>query len=213
LVRLHGLGGGAFAAPTGIGAEAAGGFSVYCAPGDLDGDGVDDLASGLHASHRIRVVRFGPGGGVVSNPILGISTGSTSPASLALADVDDNGTLDIVSALARRPWLDLLLNRTPPEVLGVRPPAVGTHGLALAPLAEPARDVLALRLSTTLEASVRVDLLDVQGRRLRSTIVRPSAGAATTVSFGRVTAIPSGVYYARARQGADTATAKLSVVH
>jgi hypothetical protein len=73
--------------------------------------------------------------------------------------------------------------------------------------------VLALRLSTTLDASVRVDLMDVQGRRVRSTVVRPNAGAATTVSFGGVAAIPAGVYYARARQGADIATAKVSVVH
>ena len=212
LIRLHGLGGGAFASPTGIGASATGG-NTYCPAGDLDGDGVDELVSGGPVSFRLRVLKFTSGGSLVTNPILGVSAGGSGGVTFALADVDGNGTQDIVSALARRPWLDLLLNRTPPEVLGVQPPAVGTGGLALAPLADPARETIAFRLASTLNASVRVELLDLQGRRIRSAIVRPNPGAATTVSLGRVTEVPAGLYFVRARQGAGVATARISVVH
>ena len=212
VLRLHGLGGGAFASPVVTGRESSGGTNVYCEARDLDGDGVDDLVSGLPSNSRLRVARFGTGGTLVGNPILAISLGSTTPANIALADVDGNGTFDILSGISRRPWLDLLLNRTSPEVLGVRPLVVGARGLALAPLADPARDVVAFRLGATLDASVRVDLLDVQGRRLRSTIVRPNPGAATIVSFGRVESIPAGLYFARARQGGVEASTRISVV-
>jgi hypothetical protein len=213
IVRLHGLGGGSFAAPTGIGSAATGGFSSYCEPRDVDGDGVDDLVSGLPQPSRLRLLRFGSGGALISASILGISSGGTSTTTHAFADVDDNGTPDLVSAAARRPWLDLLLNRTPPEVLGVRPTVLGSGGLALAPVADPARGALTFRLSTALGASVRVELLDLQGRRVRSTVVRPNPGATTTVTFGPTTSVPAGAYFARARQGAAQAVTRTTVVH
>jgi len=210
-VFLRGLGGGAFAATTGIGGEAVATDVVPSVAADMDGNGVDDLVSGFVLSGWLKVTRFAPGGALLAMSLQGVSPGAGGRA-LCVTDVDANGTPDIVSALSGEPVLDVLLNRTPPEVLDVRPPVAGPGGLGLQVLGNPTRGELRFRLSTTQGASVRVDLVDLQGRRVRTATVRPNAGAATSVSLGESASLPAGVYFARARQGAATATTRVGVL-
>ncbi len=204
-----GQGGGAFGAILSPDASAIVGNLVLAR--DLDGDGAEDLVS-CFSGQGLKVVRFKPDGSVRSASLMGTSRSGSPLASVAVADVDGNGTLDLVSANSSRPYLEVLLNRKAPQLLAV-PPALGGSGLALVSLGNPARGAITLRLAAREGGLVHVELVDLQGRRVRSARVEPTPGGSSTLSLGTAAGLANGIYFARAHQSGSVASTRISVLH
>jgi hypothetical protein len=92
-------------------------------------------------------------------------------------------------------------------------PAPAT-GLALsAPWPNPVRTTARFAITAPATATVRIELVDVSGRHVRTLTARPGAGAVTwdrTDEQGR--RVPSGVYLARAIAGSATRAVRVVVI-
>jgi hypothetical protein len=130
-----------------------------------------------------------------------------------VADVDGNGAPDLESANSGRPYLEVLLNRKAPQILSAPPPATGASGLvALKSLGNPARGAITLRLAARETGELRIELLDLRGRRVRSARARPTAGTVSTISLGPVTGLANGLYFARPYQGGHIGETRISLL-
>ena len=199
---FHGSGNGSFSPAVGI-PGASFGLSAYTA--DLDGDGRDEIVDGT------RVARFRSDGSLDGNFTFAVLA-SGSSGSTAL-DADGNGFLDLVSSGPADLSLRVMLNKAGTQTLGVPPPASPTPRLALAPTVNPCGRSVRVRLASASAERVTMELLDVQGRRLRETVARPVAGGAVEVDLGPTARFPSGVYLVLARQGQALAVTRAIVVH
>jgi hypothetical protein len=74
----------------------------------------------------------------------------------------------------------------------------------------PARDAFSVELSLPIDAPARLELLDISGRRVRSTVV-PGAGE-HTVQFASDSRMPPGIYQLRLTQGAQVRLARVAIV-
>jgi hypothetical protein len=74
---------------------AGGSYRVYIGPGDLNGDGYNDLVVVLSDLNRVKMyLNNGSGGFSVSDSI---STGLSTPSGIAISDVDGDGDVDILT--------------------------------------------------------------------------------------------------------------------
>ncbi len=117
---LTGKGDGTFAAATSV---AVGALPYFVTTADLNGDGKADLAVANFGDNTVSVLK-GAGNGTFSvsaTPTVG--AGATSPASLAAADFNGDGKLDLASANYGTNNIGVLLNATtfPPAVTSFSP--------------------------------------------------------------------------------------------
>ena len=201
---FHGNGDGSFGPGVGLPGAVALGMDAYTA--DLDGDGREEIVSGTS------VTRFKPDGSVDGVFTFAVTAGGGSGTSVA-ADVDGNGTLDLVGSGARDLSLRVMLNKAGKQTLAVRPPAGGPHRLALAPTANPCGRSVRVRIASASAEPVTLELLDVQGRRLHVAVARPGAGDSIDVDLGATAGLPAGVYLVRARQHQASAVTRAIVIH
>jgi hypothetical protein len=107
---------------------ATGSFPESVAIGDLNGDGIPDLAVANSRSNSTSVLlnTTAAGAGVASFAARQDFATGTAPASVALAGYNGDGTLDLAVANFRSSTVSVLLNTTGPSVTIERDIAVGT---------------------------------------------------------------------------------------
>src|SRR5262249_22128579 len=136
----------------------AGATSV--AVGDLDGDGVPDVVT---SDQDVDSVSVRPGLGDGSfGPRTAYHVG-VFPRFVIVRDLDGDGRLDVAVANYYSTSVSVLLNRTTVSAPPERLPA----SFALTALgANPASDAARFEVAVPRTGSVRLDILDLQGRRL-----------------------------------------------
>lgn len=93
------------------------------------------------------------------------------------------------------------------------PPARADGALRLAVSGgNPARGALVLRWSQPAVAEARLELFDLRGARVATLAHGPSAAGEHDVRWSPPSSLPAGVYLARLRAGAETATARVAWV-
>ena len=95
-------------------------------------------------------------------------------------------------------------------VLAVERP-IGANGLAIAPLANPARGRIVLAAVLTGTEAANVELFDVAGRRVVTERIVASSGG-QNVAIGRGAELASGVYLVRLTQGGRGASTRVVFV-
>jgi hypothetical protein len=122
---LLGTGGGSFALATNI---PVSGRPQGVAIGDLNGDGLQDIASANETSHDVSVL-LGTGGGAFS-AATNFSVNASNPHSLALADLNGDLKKDIVVGYTQSNNVSVLLNAPQASMT----PAGLTFGSAASPV-------------------------------------------------------------------------------
>ena len=77
----------------------------------------------------------------------------------------------------------------------------------------PVQGALDIRFSLPSTEAARVELLDVNGRLVRSAEVGAFGPGQHTVTLGEAREIPAGMYWVRLRQSGRTLTTKTAGVH
>lgn len=224
VVVLRSTGTGTFAAPVRYDVGSPGTFPVSLAIGDVDADGFMDLAVS-NARDRSAVamatltVWYGDRYGGFHDRA-DLATGPYG-GSLALGDVDGNGTLDLAVANGRG-WLggflgshvSVLMNTFPSPTAAIAPPVAADASFAFSrvwpnPLVRGRE--LRLDLNAPARGEMLVELIDLQGRRvLERRYGAIEAGRhSLTLASERV---PPGLYFARVTQGARHASQRVVVL-
>jgi hypothetical protein len=94
---------------------------------DINGDGIPDLAVASSATGDVSVLTGNGAGSFAPAAGTPVSTGGSSPASLAVADMNRDGALDLVAVNAVSATISVLLNGSPPPPGGTIP-GVGAGG-------------------------------------------------------------------------------------
>lgn len=188
------------------------------AVGDVDGDGYRDLVvSNAYASPSLRggivTVWYNTGTGAFTDRTE-FDPGGYLTGSCALGDVNGDGALDLAVAngeISRggNDVLVLLNAAAPPTLAGPGPGAAARFSLDLAwpnPLGRSA--TLNLRFSLPVLGDVRVELLDVQGRRVLARELGSFAPGSHSASLV-VPAGPPELYFVRLVQGAVSVTRRV----
>lgn len=89
---------------------------VGLAAGDIDNDGDDDIAVGDATNGVIRILTNT--GGVLS-PTISLAVGGTDLRDVALADIDDDGRLDVIAAVGVAGHSDVSLTTIPSESISI----------------------------------------------------------------------------------------------
>ena len=224
VVFLKSLGTGVFAPAVRYAVGAPGTFPASLAIGDLDADGfLDVVVSNARAQGDSRYASATVWYNDHQAGLLDRADFTTGPhgGRLALGDVDGNGTLDLAVANGRGELsgacgaeVSVLLNASFPPPVSVGTPLAAPTAFAL-PRAwpNPLRHGGELRLDLQTRASgeVVVELLDLQGRRVRQQSYRAlDAGRHALMLPSR--GIAPGLYFVRATQGSQRATQRVVVL-
>jgi hypothetical protein len=203
---LLGDGNGSFAASV---PYAAGPFPYDVAIGDLNNDGMPDLAT-ANQSGTVSVL-FGTGSGSFG-PKTDYGVGGGSTRSIAIADFNDDARLDIVvaSSLSVSILLNLGANVSVEHDL-----AAGRFQLA-PPHPNPFRSQAGIEFSVPSASHVRLEVFDLQGRRVTTLEDRILPHGRHTRSWNGMTAggtrAGSGVYLVRFTSPGAVLTTKALLV-
>ena len=163
---------------------------------DVDGDGHLDLVT-ANNSYTASVLLGNGSGNFPTHSDYGVGRDSVT---VGVGDVNGDGNPDLVVASSRASLVSVLLSTRPP-VLGVGP-AAGAHGVALGPPhPNPFRTTVMLELDLPVETKVRLEVTDIQGRRvrlIRDGVLMPGPHMQSwdgTRPDG--TAAPAGLYFVR----------------
>ncbi|MEO5988839.1 MAG: T9SS type A sorting domain-containing protein [Candidatus Eisenbacteria bacterium] len=222
---LRAVGTGVFAPAVRYAVGSAGTFPLSVALGDLDVDGYTDLIVSNGRSYSdarlasATVWYNDHQGGFIDRADL-----ATGPygGRLSLGDVDGNGTLDLAVANGRGSLggflgtdVSILINSSaaPPVAVG---PGIATSTAFAMPRAwpNPLRRGVDLRIDLVAPArgEVAMELLDLQGRRIREQKFRAIDVGPHTLTFASQGVAP-GLYFIRAQQGAQIASQRVVVLH
>ena len=196
---LLGQAGGGFTAvstyPTGAGTYPSG-----IAVADVNGDGRPDLITANKFTSTAGVLLGQAGGGFVT--VSTYSAGANSgPAGIAVADVNGDGRLDLITANTGSNTVGVLLNTGTFTPLGATPVAPAADEVALFP--NPARGSFAVRLPAVWGAGpVRAELLNALGQVMASRSAVLLAGGAS-LNFATEGLAP-GVYTLSLQAGSHT---------
>ncbi|MDX8388369.1 MAG: FG-GAP-like repeat-containing protein [Ghiorsea sp.] len=108
---LFGDGVGGFSAPSSHNLTS-GGQAKWSAIGDIDGDGFEDIVVAESVTQTVAILK-GNGVGGFSPPLSYAVAGATNPSSIALADMNGDGKLDVVVANFNSFNVSVLLNTGP----------------------------------------------------------------------------------------------------
>ena len=191
-VLLGQVGGGFAAVSTySTGGRAPQGVGVA----DVNGDGRPDIVTANSSSDTVGVLLGQAGGGFATASTFSTGTNS-SPAGVALADVNGDGRPDIVTANTFNNTVGVLLNTGTFTPLAAAPGAPAAD-VALFP--NPARGSFAVQLPAAWGAApVRAELLNAMGQVVRQQAAALPAGA--TLHFA-TEGLAAGVYLLRVQAG------------
>ncbi|MEM7205623.1 MAG: VCBS repeat-containing protein [Planctomycetota bacterium] len=131
----------AFSAPQVLGGPGVTEGAYAVVPADLDGDGDLDLVSANRASSNLTVFfRLGPGAFDPQPLVLGAPTVTAEPTALAVADLDGDGDMDLVSANQMSRDLTVFF-QTAPGVFGPTPLVLAEPGTLTPPVDVEAADL------------------------------------------------------------------------
>lgn len=222
---LRAVGIGVFAPAVRYAVGSAGTFPVSVALGDLDMDGFTDLivSNGRSSSDR-RVASATIWYNDQQGGFLDRTDIATGPhgGRLALGDVDGNGTLDLAVANGRGS-LGGFLGTDVAVIMNAFPAAPVSSNSLVATITNfamprawpnPLRQGADLRLDlvTPTRGEVVMELLDLQGRRVREQKYRAIDVGRHSLTFAGQGVAP-GLYFIRARQGTETASQRVVVLH
>jgi hypothetical protein len=171
---------------------ATGSFPDAVAIGDLNGDGVPDLAIADSGSNSTSVLVNTTGVGATTPSFAAkqdLATGA-APASVALADFNGDGTLDLAVANFTSNTISVLLNTTGPSVTITRETAVGTildddSPVSIVPVSGDNQSAI---LGATFATPLAVNVFNVNGNLVQGvsvTFTAPAGGASGTFPGGQ----------------------------
>ena len=151
-----GNGDGTFRPEPDLGAEPS-----ALAIGDLDGDGIPDIAM-VDGTLGMVALQLGRGDGTFRRKLIyGVAANS-----LAMGDVNRDGRLDLVATNSPANAVSVLLNTLPS--LAAVPPSTPTAFRLLAPRPNPSRARVQIEFQLPKSEPVDVQIFDVAGRRTRT---------------------------------------------
>src|SRR5439155_11008079 len=157
---LLGAGTGSFGANTDFGAGTG---ALPVAIGDVNGDGKPDLMAANYIASTVSML-LGTGTGSFAART-DFATGN-GPYSVAIGDVNGDGMPDLVTANHNANTVSVLLH-APPIVAGVEPGLTRPSRFELAvPRPNPFRSLATLDFGLPRAAIVRLEIYDVQGKRI-----------------------------------------------
>jgi hypothetical protein len=171
---------------------ATGSFPQSVAIGDLNKDGIPDLAVAGSGSNSASVLLNTTAVGAAAPSFAAkqdVATG-TAPASVALADFNGDGTVDLAVANFKSNTVSLLLNTTAPSVTITRSTAVGTILDDDSPVSIEAAsgDNQSAILGATFANPLAVIVFNVNGHPVQGvsvTFTAPAGGASGTFPGGQ----------------------------
>jgi len=186
--------------------------------GDYDGDGKLDAAVVNSFANTVTVL-LGTGNGLFNTPRHDFSVGEL-PQSIVAADLNSDGRLDLAVANTDENTVSVLMNTGGLSWVGVRPPAPLPLPATLKVLAarpNPAHDRSEVRFVLPDARRVRVDVIDVTGRIVRTLQASATlpAGEHAVRWDGRDTDgahAAAGLYVVQVRAGGEVQVAKLLLV-
>jgi hypothetical protein len=179
----------------------------WVALGEVTGDTTPDLVT-ANLWSACATVLAGLGGGAFDDGTFdkdpGYGTGSFAQH-LVLADVDGDGALDAVVSNLEGQTVSVLLN-TNGEPVAVAPPASTGTAFAIRRIApNPTRGPLDVSLALPVAAPVRLEVFDLQGRRLVAHDAGVLGPGLRNVAFDRTARLAPGLYWLSVAQGAARA--------
>lgn len=112
----------------------AGDAPVYVAPGDLDGDGMLDIAVVTQSASRLALFRnTGSSGNISFAPKVTLNTGTNVNYAVAIADIDGDGKQDLLATSSNggTSYITIFLNKsTPGNFSFVAQPQLSTFNMA-----------------------------------------------------------------------------------
>ncbi len=174
---------------------------------DFDRDGALDLAIPDAGGNGVEILR-GLGNGTFE-PERGFGVGRGARGCVA-HDLDENGTPDLLVALASEGAIATVMNRTPP--LSAAPESgVVASAPVLRVTPNPSRGPVALEFATAETSPVRFECFDVAGRRVWFQVVTPAGGRARA-EWRPGESLADGLVFARATQSGRSAAARIARV-
>jgi len=199
--RLLGSATGAFTALP-LQRTVRGGTAIAIADLDLDGNGDVVMTSGFTFAAHVYV---GDGTGALA-PGRGWGSGGVLPLALVVADMDGNGRPDLILGNQLSSDLSVLLAQ---PALDVPPPTSTTLALAITP--NPSAGALTTRFSLPRAGDTRLELMDLQGRRVVDRALGLLTAGPHTVPLDGAR-LPAGLYWVRLRHPDVKAAARVIIV-
>jgi hypothetical protein len=185
---------------------AVGNTPYFVAVGDLDGNGLPDIATANYGASSVTIWRRNVSGGF--GPRLDYRIGGT-PTSIAIGDVNGDQRPDLVVSRVGN-VIEVLLNRgaTVPLAVGL-PKSPATGALTVTP--NPSRNAFTIAFRAPAAGRAQIEVLDVTGRRIarRDVMVEPGD---QQFRLDETRGLPVGLYLVRVAQGAHTFSARATVL-
>jgi hypothetical protein len=174
---------------------------------DLDLDGLPDLAVANSGSSSLSVFRRLPNGGLGPRIDYRLASG---PKALTAGDLDGDGYPDLVACLANGKAAVLLNRGVTPTVAVEDPVPLSVPRVRLHP--NPTRGPVTVSLALERPATVRIELLDVAGRRIASRDLGFVLAGGHQVRIENGRPLPAGVYLVRVATGSRVSWARVVVL-
>ncbi|HTR97468.1 MAG TPA: FG-GAP-like repeat-containing protein [Candidatus Acidoferrales bacterium] len=211
LIVAAGDGAGGFGDPAAL---ATGDSPVALALGDLDHDGATDVALALEGG-GVALVRGDPFSPLARRfaIVAHLAAGNGAAGALALCDADGDGVADLIG-LDPAGAICVLRGGTRPALAGSGGTGLGSPvaGVGASPAGgarlsspwpNPAHGAITFALTLASPGHARVDVCDVQGRRVRTLLDATLPAGAQTLHWdgigGAGRAVPPGLYFVRVK--------------